>query len=463
MRNRQKKADDPNSLDSGTRAKRHRINLNVGTVVFFIIFVYLCINIVIYLFQDKISVVKVEDGEITDNSYYTGIVLREEETVVAESSGSISYYVANATKVAKGGNVYMLQTAESESESGTDLSSLTTEDYTEISDIISSYMDDYSDSEYADLYTFKYDLQNQVSEALSSQSITAAVDESAEYESVVAKESGIVSYTYDGMESLTADDITDDLFSEDNYEREQIVSNQWIESGEVAYKLVTDDDWSIVIMLTDEQSAELSEETSVTICFLEDDIEATADVEVFSNGESDYAQLSLSKYMVRYITDRYLDIEIESESADGLKIPVSSVVTKAFYKIPIEYLVTDEDTEEEGFYKYTYDEDGELQAIFYNSSIYAEDEEYCYVDTDDFEDGDAIGLLNSSDTYTIHETEDLTGVYNVNQGYAIFRLIDILYQNDEYCIIDDDTSYGVTLYDYIALNGSEVEEGQMIY
>ena len=58
-----------------------------------------------------------------------------------------------------------------------------------------------------------------------------------------------------------------------------------------------------------------------------------------------------------------------------------------FYKIPLDYLVTDEDTNEEGFYKYIYDENNEMKAAFYKSDIYTKDDEFCYVDTSDFELG----------------------------------------------------------------------------
>ena len=57
----------------------------------------------------------------------------------------------------------------------------------------------------------------------------------------------------------------------------------------------------------------------------------------------------------------------------------------------------------------------------------------------------------------------LKGVYNINRGYALFRLINILYEYGDYCIISDKMSYGVTLYDHIILNGGDVKENQIIY
>ncbi len=450
------------SNEAGKKVRRRPININIATVVFFVIFIYMVINIIIYIGKDQIAVVEIQSGSIVDNGYYTGIILRSEEVVTAQSSGYINFYIGNGEKVAKGGNVYMLSASEL-SDTASDFSGFSSSDYAQISRIISLYTSNYSDSMYSDLYTFKYDLQNQISEALSAHNISAIQSADQDFDTVTADQSGIVCYTYDGMESLTRNQITDDMFNSNNYEKQQIVSNQWVDSGSTAYKLITDDDWSIIIKLTSEQASELSQKTSVTIRFSKDNIQTSAVVEVFSNGESNYACLSLTKYMVRYIADRYIDLEIIESSAEGLKIPSSAIVYKDFYKIPVDYLITDETTSESGFYKYTYDENGEMSAVFYTATVYVNDGEYCYVSTSDFQVGDYVGKVDSDDLYQIGETGQLTGVYNVNYGYAIFRIVNILYQNDEYCIVSENTTYGVSQYDRIILNASQVDENQIIY
>lgn len=60
------------------------------------------------------------------------------------------------------------------------------------------------------------------------------------------------------------------------------------------------------------------------------------------------------------------------------------------------------------------------------------------------------------------DTDELTGVYNINKGYAVFKQINILSQNDDYTIVETGTTYGVALYDHIALDGSSVVENQTI-
>ena len=56
----------------------------------------------------------------------------------------------------------------------------------------------------------------------------------------------------------------------------------------------------------------------------------------------------------------------------------------------------------------------------------------------------------------------LQGVYNVNKGYAVFKQIDILYQNEEYTIVKAGTDFGISIYDHIALEGDAVSEDDLI-
>ena len=53
-------------------------------------------------------------------------------------------------------------------------------------------------------------------------------------------------------------------------------------------------------------------------------------------------------------------------------------------------------------------------------------------------------------------------MYNINKGYADFKQINILYQNEEYSIVKSNTQYGLNVYDYIVLDAASVEEDEII-
>ena len=143
-----------------------------------------------------------------------------------------------------------------------------------------------------------------------------------------------------------------------------------MESGQPAYKLVHNHQWQIVIPLTTEQASELEDVTSVNLTFKKDNIETISDFRIHQGSDGVYGVLTLNDYMVRYISERYVDIEIVFEEAAGLKIPTSALLTKDFYQIPIEYLIEDNRSYEEGFYCERTNENGETVADFRTTGIY---------------------------------------------------------------------------------------------
>ena len=69
----------------------------------------------------------------------------------------------------------------------------------------------------------------------------------------------------------------------------------------------------------------------------------------------------------------------------------------------------------------------------------------------------------SADRYQLGTTASLKGVYNINKGYAIFKQIEIMTSNDEYCTVKKNMDYGLSVYDHIVLDADTVEEGKLIY
>lgn len=71
-------------------------------------------------------------------------------------------------------------------------------------------------------------------------------------------------------------------------------------------------------------------------------------------------------------------------------------------------------------------------------------------------------MPDSNETVTVSQSASLTGVYNINKGYADFKEIQVLQQNEEYAIIKPNTTYGLSPYDYIVLDASTVDADQLI-
>ena len=54
--------------------------------------------------------------------------------------------------------------------------------------------------------------------------------------------------------------------------------------------------------------------------------------------------MNFDNNMIRYINDRFIDIQITTSKENGLSIPASAIIQKAFYLIPIDYIFTDSST-----------------------------------------------------------------------------------------------------------------------
>ena len=89
-------------------------------------------------------------------------------------------------------------------------------------------------------------------------------------------------------------------------------------------------------------------------------------------------------------------------------------------------------------------------------------EDKYYVDINLFSEGDYVVKKDSNNKYRIEETATLQGVYNINKGYAVFREITILADNEEYCIVEEGTTFGLAQYDHIALDADSVSDDQIL-
>jgi len=166
--------------------------------------------------------------------------------------------------------------------------------------------------------------------------------------------------------------------------------------------------------------------------------------------------------MITFCTDRFVDIELILEDETGLKIPNSAIVEKEFFLVPSEYIIKGGNSGENGVLREVYTENGEVTNEFVPTTIYNEENGEYYLDDSALRIGDYITKADSTEKYPISKRGTLIGVYNINKGYADFKQINILYQNEEYSIVKSGTTYGLSVYDYIALDASSVEENDFI-
>ena len=440
--------------------KLHKESIfNIGTMMFGIVFLYLLIYLVMYLTADHITAYEVTAGQLSGNYRFTAIALKSETLVTTNEAGPINYYAREGSKVGVGSGVYSIGTMDlAVSSTGEDLAELDNDSYSSLRNIAATFSTNYDPASYQDVYNFKADAQTAMIEMLSKQVLDSTEQGiSAGLNLVPAQSDGYVVYSIDGMEGKTAEDITTDDFNRKNYSRQNLRIRDSVKAGDVAYKMITSEDWSLVIPLDKKTAMELADQSTVRFRFMQDGSSFNAEFSMIQNGNDYFGELNISTSVVRFVSDRFIDIELLINRQSGLKIPNSAIAEKVFYRIPKEYVTENDQTENEiTLRKETYDTDGSAVTQIITATVYDKTDQDYYVDVSLFDEGDYVLMKDSSKRYQVSETKTLTGVYNINKGYPIFREITILDENEEYCIVADDSPYSLAQYDQIALDASSV-------
>lgn len=448
-------------------------HLNIGVVIFIFIFIYLVFNVFSYLTTTHISVYEVGQGTMASNNIYNGLILRDETIYYSDYSGAFNYYVKEASRVSYGNLVCSVDengdVAAKINEANQNGGSIDTEHLEQIKDSISAFQASYRPQEFYNVYSFKEDLASTLNEVLSlgalhdiSDYASNAVNQNT-FHTVSADAAGIVVFYTDGLEQVTTDSFTADMFDESAYKKSNLKSLSSVEMGQPLYKLIDSEEWNIVFPISEALAGKLAGDEVIEIRFVKDNKKIYANYVLSQKNGQYYLILSLRSSMVRYAKDRYVEVELLLSEETGLKIPNSSITEKEFFTIPTGYFMQGGDSSARGLLIERTDENGSSSAEFITPTIYYENENYCYVDSEDVTAGEVIIKSDSNDRYIIgSETAALQGVYNINKGYAVFKQIDLLYQSEEYSIVKTGTQYGISLYDHIALDASKVKENELL-
>lgn len=466
--------------------------LNIGTIMFGILFIYMSFSAILYFTTTHIESYQVTSGPLSRNETYTGLAIREETVCTAPSSGYITYYAREGSKINASGAVYGL----SSTKKSTSTASLTTEELLKIRNDMMSFSKGFNSSKFNNTYSFKYELKGNILQYAESENSSSAPLTSDEYdesddssgednitnsnvyagnESICQSQSdGIILYSTDNYEGKTIDTVTAEDFDQNSYHETDLKTSDSVQSGDDVYTIITDERWSLLIPLSDKQAEKLKDRSTIRVKFLKDDMTQNGDFSIITIDGGKYGQIDFNKGLIRYASDRFLDIELVTNIVVGLKIPLSSIVTKDFYVVPSRMATTQNN--ETGFMLASGNKDS---GTFKSVSIYASVEDTSvsklatdgsedqpmiyYIDKSSFKEGDALIDPDTGEKYIIGETDTLEGVYCINKGYAVFRRIEILDQNEEYAIVSKNTSYGLARYDHIVRNADKVKEEDILY
>lgn len=447
-------------------------DFNIGFIIYVIVIIYVLFNVFSFFTKTTVAEYEVQQGTIASNHIYQGVIIRDETVEYAPKEGFVNYYIQNGSKVSTSDIIYSIDTKGTISDEIASVDSdgllISQDTLSSLSKDINNFVNKYDSNLFYQSYDFLNDLNSEITHTINTtilNELSDAVHDAEEnhtffkYNSLV---DGIIVYYTDGYESNTLEDYLANGFSFMDYKKNVLASNRKVTPSEPIYKRINSENWNILIPIDKALVKEIINKNVMKVRFCKDDFTINTNYTVEKNEDQYYLNLSFKTAMIRYVHERFVDIELVMNETTGLKIPQTSITSKEFFTIPKEFFTLGGDSNEYGILVKHQKNGSASVATFITPTIYYETDDYYYVDSEEVSSGDTILKENTVTTYIIGtDTDSLIGVYNINKGYAVFKQINILYENEEYAIVETKTSYGIALYDHIALDASKVTEHQL--
>lgn len=482
--------------------KRRRANAIVPMIVFISIVLYLCGQMFDLLVErEQVDIETVQIGTLDTPERYTGLIVRDEFVVSSDRSGQVFYEFSEGDAVSRYAKICTVKdVAETDDleekiyEIDQDILeqqklradlSIFAEDIARLESNIDRSIAVYESGFMGTDVSYIYDMKDEVSGFMSqrdaiwlSESIDSLASMSAEkteYEeqlsanltTYTAPKSGILAFTYDGLEetlsSKTLDAITESQVA--GAENDFKSKTQLVEDGDMLYRIVEANKWYVVAYVSNTLAVSWSKGDSKNLYLTLDDsmIDVTGKIESLDIGETQ-TKVVFSTYerMDDFMDQRVVRFYFESDTISGLKVPNDAIVEKNLLVVPEMCMA------ESGSERGVLVNDGDAGRFVAMDVITYKDGNY-YIETSAAlalgtqvlcsEDG----IFDSSNIYTISSLESLAGVYLVNSSMAEFVTIEILDQNQEYAIIRSGSTYGLQNFDSIVANAKNIQEGQAVY
>ena len=167
---------------------------------------------------------------------------------------------------------------------------LSENDYSRIRSSIAGFASSFDNSNFYQTYNYKYELEGTILQYSGLKStedgqIPQNVGGQAVY---TAAQDGVILYSTDGYESVTEDQLTKELFNKKDYSIKSLQSSRKVDAGDDIYKLITSEEWSLIIPLTDEQTVQLAGRKNIRVKFLKDNTTQMGKFSILTNDSGEF-------------------------------------------------------------------------------------------------------------------------------------------------------------------------------
>ena len=247
----------------------------MGIFIFGMVFLYfLAFGIFRFIKNGNVSSYVVNSGSLSDNTTFTAFAIRSESVFKADKSGEIQMYAREGSKVGFGETVYTLD------ESGylksvlqnlsSEQSNLSESDFKYLQGLMSNFKQSYVPSNFSKVYDFKMSMESDILDSLNLSALNNNSIDTSKFEINKATEPGIIVYSYDGYEDVTVDSFTKDMVNNHKQKKNSTRGLKEVNSGDTVYKLITDENWHLVMAIDDNFESKIKDKKSIQIRFIDD-------------------------------------------------------------------------------------------------------------------------------------------------------------------------------------------------
>ncbi|MBO7363895.1 MAG: hypothetical protein J6Z23_05780 [Lachnospiraceae bacterium] len=461
-----------------------RYPITFVTVFFALLLIYFIIQGVLVYRKHPIQAYNI-GTVVSDNmtGSFRGMVLRQEEVVFADTPGYVNYYTVSGERMTKGSLVATVDDSGTLTAKlhdifyGKDL--LSASSVRTIQEEIRSDTASYDPMDFQTAYQAKANIRSTVFECLMADTEGTLLNHLSDVAYTLCRMpyTGFFLPWADGLEGRDVSQLSAADFREGAHERVRRTNQDPVERGSFLYKIAADNQFRIVFRMTEEERQNFAGRDSLTIR-MEDGREITGSfrTEELADGET-AGVLTFQKYGVNYMDSRFVSFRILDKTVSGFKIPESAIIRKSFFVIDSAFVQPGGGSSQVGVlvqtdgspvfvactvYTKSGNEDTNLVSGADTAYIWAKDLKPGTVICADIED--ASGAKKPL-TYTLGIQAIVEGVYQINNGYCIFK--PIVRQNHSldtsYVMVSPGVRSGLKAFDRIVLNAEEIGENDIVF
>lgn len=450
--------------------------------LFVAFFLYIIFSYAVHFLESERATFQIKRGSIRESFKVKGFIFRDEALIKCKSDGYVLYVYKDKSKVSRNDVVLLSSKNEFEKKpnniKNSDNQNISqdnaknkdakdnidvTENSNEIVEVTNNQIYDEAKDYVSGItelnFSNSYNVINDVSEFIDEhEGYVESFADNDDFKNkklvkVNSRDAGIISYNIDGYESLKIEDYNEELLYAKNHRK--INRKAYLNAGDEACKVIKSYDYKVVFDSSDRILSLVNEGKKVKayIPLINKYIETKIEKFESKDGKTHF-YVSLDKYLDKFLDTRVIDLDIVADEKIGLKITNNCIYNRNCIVIDKNFVYRDDENDEYYIYKVNDDSDFNKKNEKIILTVTYQDDDNIYILYEKNKSRLNINdkITKNNQVYNISKIKSYKGVICLNKGYEVFRIINVICENNEYSIIKEEPGSMLKVYDMVLVN-----------